>query len=122
MRNPVSYKFNPQADNALQTIGDIVSDYRANLSQEWASTIKTVTRAPEELLETTRSFENAPSIDGENIRYNFLNVSHFDGKVFFSHTSSSVHEDVREVPSFQKRQPEEKDSNVIPLHRVAALG
>lgn len=112
MFNHVSYKFNPQADNALETIEDNIEDYKNKIPTEWQNTLNRLYNRPEQILETTRHFEK------NQHEFNFLNLGHHNGTIFISHSYAPLTNTVREVESYIPRDQQTTGNDIVEEDRV----
>ena len=117
MRDPVSYAFNPLADNATEKMKSIIEDYKEKSSKSYTvNAHKTYRPIEAELDWIKESSENG-------FEKNFLNMHHFNGTIFIGATESPLHETVRDVEELikQKDAPayEAIQDNVVP---IAAMG
>lgn len=111
MRDPISFAFNPQADNAFETLEQTISEYSQNILDK-ASIHKSKLQS---------DFNWIKEFDSK-FKYNFVNLTHFNGKISISASHMPLHDTVHEVSSLIRREemvPKDYD-NVITLNAAVA--
>lgn len=117
MRDPVSYAFNPLADNAAEKMESIIEDYKEKSSKGYTVDAHKTYRPLKTELSWMKEFAE------NGFEKNFLNIHHFNGIIFMGATESPLHETVRDVEELikQKDEPanEANQDNVVPIAALA---
>lgn len=112
MRNPVSYEFNPVADNALDVMSDIVQDYTDDVVwDEWKKEGGfDLRRENADTLDTVNNFEK---LHGPECYY--LSLHHFNDVITVVPSFAPLFDTVRSVVSNTPRQSYDDVDNVVEL-------
>lgn len=112
MRNPISYKFNPLADNALEALQEIVDDYMAEdfSSWQWTQNQGRLKDGPEKTLKWMLE-----SCSKSQCQDYYVSLSHFNGTVFPSGSNAPQSEDVRELSLYTPIAQAQSDVRIAPF-------